>query len=181
MTIVDALKEIVTTLGGTYAASDDTVSELLDKINAAFESGGGGGSGLPAVTTDDNGKLLGVTGGEWGKVDAPTGDTEVRVQFALTVDGQTGAMSATTDADLAETCSAVSAGKLVWGDVIVNGDGVESHYRGIINADVAESGTGNRITVSVIDSVNNGLNLGVYRIKWDANGCIPTRYTLTTT
>lgn len=105
----------------------------------------------------------------------------VRVPFTLTVDAQTGAMSATTDADFSETCSAVSAGNLVWADVIVNGDGVESHYRGIINADVAESGTGNRITVSVIDSVNNGLNLGVYRIKWDATGCIPTRYTLTTT
>lgn len=27
---------------------------------------------LPAVTSDDNGKLLGVSEGAWGKVDAPT-------------------------------------------------------------------------------------------------------------
>lgn len=39
MTIVDVLKEIVTSLGGSYAASDDTVSELLAKVNAAFEDG----------------------------------------------------------------------------------------------------------------------------------------------
>ena len=39
-----------------------------------IQSGGGssGGSDLPDVTTDDNGKVLGVVNGEWDKVDAPS-------------------------------------------------------------------------------------------------------------
>ena len=38
---------------------------------------GGGGSGLPPVTPADNGKLLGVDGGEWKAVDAPAGMEEI--------------------------------------------------------------------------------------------------------
>lgn len=47
------------------------------KVNAAGtgleygEAGGGGGSGLPAVTSSDNGKVLGVVNGEWAKTDVP--------------------------------------------------------------------------------------------------------------
>lgn len=36
---------------------------------------GGGGSDLPPVTAADNGKLLGVEEGAWGKVDPPSGGT----------------------------------------------------------------------------------------------------------
>lgn len=68
MSIVDILKDVVTTLGGTYTADDDTVSELLARIDAAFAATGGS---LPAVTTEDNGDLLGVSGGKWAKVEAP--------------------------------------------------------------------------------------------------------------
>lgn len=39
---------------------------------AVDNAGGGGGSDLPDVTAADNGKLLGVDGGEWGKVDPPS-------------------------------------------------------------------------------------------------------------
>lgn len=70
MTIVEALKELVTAIGGIYTADDDTVSEIVEKLTAAFESGEFV-TNLPAVTAADNGKLFGVTGGAWGKVDAP--------------------------------------------------------------------------------------------------------------
>ena len=36
-------------------------------------AGGGGGVSLPEVSSDDNGMVLGVSEGEWGKVAAPTG------------------------------------------------------------------------------------------------------------
>ena len=70
MTIVEALKSLVTAIGGSYSADDDTVSEILEKVTSAFESGEFV-TDLPAVTAEDNGKLFGVTGGEWGKIDAP--------------------------------------------------------------------------------------------------------------
>ncbi|GEM_PF-1672811 len=40
--------------------------------------GGGGGAGLPAVTGDDDGKVLGVVEGAWGKMELPeSGDSEL--------------------------------------------------------------------------------------------------------
>lgn len=43
---------------------------MLQSLLLGGGSGGGGGSGLPPVTPADNGKLLGVDGGEWKAVDA---------------------------------------------------------------------------------------------------------------
>ena len=138
MTIVEALKDIVTTLGGSYSADDDTISELLDRINTAFENGGGGGgSSLPAVTTDDNGDVLTVVSGAWEKADAPTelpdvdaGDDGdflgvedgvwkcvdrptdiVFVPFTVTISEQVATV--TTTATFADVLSAVAAGKNV--------------------------------------------------------------------
>lgn len=37
-------------------------------------SGGGSGAGLPAVTSEDDGKVLGVVNGAWGKMDIGSGD-----------------------------------------------------------------------------------------------------------
>ena len=71
MTIVEALQNLVTAIGGTYTADDDTVSEVLAKVTAAFESGEFV-TDLPAVTSDDNGDLLTVVSGEWAKADPPT-------------------------------------------------------------------------------------------------------------
>ena len=45
---------------------------------AVMRTGGGGGAGLPAVTADDNGKVLGVVEGAWGKMELPeSGDSEL--------------------------------------------------------------------------------------------------------
>ena len=43
------------------------------QLNEAAGNGsiGGGGSSLPSVTGSDNGKVLGVVEGAWGKMDAP--------------------------------------------------------------------------------------------------------------
>lgn len=47
------------------------IEKLLSEI-AENTSGGGGGSGLPAVTSEDNGDVLTVVEGEWAKA-APSG------------------------------------------------------------------------------------------------------------
>jgi hypothetical protein len=64
-TNVDALKNLYIAFGG----SSDTVADMTtnaDVINAlATLVSAGGGSILPAVTTDDNGKVLKVADGAW--------------------------------------------------------------------------------------------------------------------
>lgn len=48
-----------------------TADEAAVKI--AVDNAGGGDAGLPAVTTDDNGKVLGVVNGAWDKTEPPAG------------------------------------------------------------------------------------------------------------
>lgn len=65
MTNVDALKALYTALGGSAddVAGVTTNSDMIYKIAAVVSAGGG--SVLPAVTTDDNGKVLKVANGKW--------------------------------------------------------------------------------------------------------------------
>lgn len=46
----------------------DTAGYIIDEINKHIDSGGG--SSLPDVTTDDNGKVLTVVNGDWKKAEA---------------------------------------------------------------------------------------------------------------
>lgn len=57
--------------------------------DVAGESGGGGGSGLPAVTEADNGKILGVVNGAWGAMDAGGGGSSdfSTAEVTVTVNG----------------------------------------------------------------------------------------------
>lgn len=43
-------------------------------MTAVEDASGGSGSSLPTVTADDNGKVLGVVDGAWGKMDVPGGE-----------------------------------------------------------------------------------------------------------
>lgn len=64
---IKALKALYVALGGT-AADVANIVYIPDMINAIATVAGGGGSGLPAVTEDDNGKTLRVDEGEWAVV-----------------------------------------------------------------------------------------------------------------
>lgn len=80
---VEALQALYVKLGGeltdTYeniangvAVSDYTViPDVIEAITQKAGSGGGSGSSLPAVTSDDNSKLLTVVNGAWDKADVP--------------------------------------------------------------------------------------------------------------
>lgn len=90
-----------------------TQLNLLDRIADAVEDiasggggggGGGGGSELPAVTSDDNGKVLGVVEGEWAVANAGGG-----LVVNATIEGNT----VTMDKTWQEIFDAVSAGMSV--------------------------------------------------------------------
>ena len=64
-------------------------------------------SELPAVSADDDGKLLGVTGGAWGKVDKPSGGASDFI-ITATLDGDN---NCTVDKTYAQIDEAVQDGK----------------------------------------------------------------------
>ncbi len=55
---------------------NDTKLDVLWNEVEDIKKSGGGGSGLPEVTSADNGKLLGVVNGKWNKMDAPSGGVD---------------------------------------------------------------------------------------------------------
>lgn len=73
---------------------------------------GGGGSDLPAVTADDNGKVLTVVDGAWNKAEASGGDSGVFVA-RFTYDQSTGKYSC--DKTSEEIHAAAEQGKAVLG------------------------------------------------------------------
>ena len=67
-TTVEALKGLYAALGGTAADVAD-ITLIPDMIDAIAEYiGTGGARELPAVTADDNGKVLTVADGAWAAV-----------------------------------------------------------------------------------------------------------------
>lgn len=74
---IDALKKLYVAMGGDAAdvANLNITPEMISAIADIYQ--GGGGASLPAVTTDDNGKLLTVVEGEWDKADNVGGAVEI--------------------------------------------------------------------------------------------------------
>lgn len=106
--IIEALKALYVKLGGTASTVAD-VTQTPDMINAiAGLDIGGGGSSLPAVTSDDNGSVLTVVEGEWDKAEAPSGNND----FVVTYIEDSGTVTA--DKTFAEITAAYNAGKKIY-------------------------------------------------------------------
>lgn len=95
--------------GHLHVEIDTFKAMLYDEEHGEWyeDPGGGGGSGLPPVTSDDNGKVLGVEGGEWGPVDAPS------EFFTVTVSEIQYNNTITADKTFSEITAAFNAGKPV--------------------------------------------------------------------
>lgn len=76
----------------------------LDEI--ANSGGGGGGSDLPTVTSDDNGKVLKVIEGAWDKGTESGGASDLLVNFAVDTDEGT----VTTITSIADIVTAINGG-----------------------------------------------------------------------
>lgn len=156
------------------SANTEYVSiDLVEKQTWDNIVNGGGGSSLPAVTTDDNGKLLGVTGGAWGKVDAQT--ENVFVPFTVTADQQ--GANVTTTADFADVKAAVEAGKNVIAKVTYDGMIVCGGLSGIY-PDINPTVLGFCV---VVDISNPGEQPApqLFKISWGAEGAVATITNLT--
>lgn len=77
----------------------------------ANSSGGGGGSGLPDVTAEDNGKFLGVENAEWKALAAPGGNDDVFVVTIEKTDWPVEGIS--SDKTYSEIKAAYDNGKLI--------------------------------------------------------------------
>lgn len=77
MNTIEALQKLYVALGGEAAdvANLNITPEMISAI--ADIVGGGGGSSLPAVTADDNGKVLAVVEGDWDKAENAGGAVEI--------------------------------------------------------------------------------------------------------
>lgn len=68
---IEALKKLYVAMGGDADDVENlTITPEMISAIADIYQGGGGGSDLPAVTSDDNGKVLAVVEGDWDKADA---------------------------------------------------------------------------------------------------------------
>ena len=88
-TIKESLTDLYVGLGGNPSALADNndTSDVIDDLESAIKAGA-----LPAVTADDNGKVLAVVDGAWKKVTmtAVADTTTGAVTFTLTPDVESG-------------------------------------------------------------------------------------------
>lgn len=95
-----------TDTGKVYMVDEDA-GEWVEQFSLQ-DMGGGGGSGLPPVTSADNGKVLGVEDGEWEPVEQSGGNV-FTVTFTET--GSSGSYSYSADKTFNEISTAASEGK----------------------------------------------------------------------
>lgn len=96
------------------------------------------------------------------------------IEFTLTMDAGTGTLSGSTDADFSDAVSALAAGKTLIGDAVLTTGDTVSHYKGVIGGDVSGDGTADKLSFAAINPTPGGTGLAVYRLKWDANGVLPS-------
>lgn len=150
--------------GSTCVIGDKTYS--LDKVQGWVEPGSGGG-GLPDVTADDNGDVLTVVNGAWGKA-APSGGGGV-LAISATYDSDTEMM--TLDKTFGEISAAFVAGQMYFVHVPETAGTIFAGYYAVTSLWIYSDDSG---TVSMLYN-DNGTPL---YINFDANAAdeYPSKY-----
>lgn len=90
------------------AIPDKPLTRQEQYLDAIAKAGGGGGSALPAVTSADNGKVLGVVDGAWAAEDK---------RFVVTCTPTAQDYSGVMDKSMEEIRAAYHAGKEIWFEI----------------------------------------------------------------
>lgn len=111
----------------TYNGHDvgpNSIFKELDTGNVFYYTGtewavmktsgdGSSGAGLPAVTSEDNGKVLGVVNGTWDKTEAPSGVEKFTVTGDLEENAGSGFTVSNVSASVADILTAINSGRNV--------------------------------------------------------------------
>ncbi len=155
--ILQALTALYVKLGGTAAdvANITTIPAMIKAI-AGLDIGGGGGSSLPTVTADDNGKVLAVVEGAWDKANAIS-DNDFIVTYT-----DSGNDTYTSDKTFADIYSAYQAGQNVTAKMEIAG----STFDIFTLTSISNNGC-------VFSSVSiQSTKISVYQFIHDSNGTI---------
>lgn len=109
-TTVDELKSLYVKMGGSLADVADlqTDAEMIDKIEDLA------GAGLPAVTADDNGKVLSVVEGVWDKAEASGGNIIFDVTASQLPSATSNSLNGSlTNATVEDVLNTINSGKNV--------------------------------------------------------------------
>lgn len=147
MSITKSLKDLIAAFGGSAAAVPNRIDKLIGKLADVVEAGGSGGGG----------------GG---------GSDVIRVPFTLTIDGETGAVTGSTTASIADADAAMAAGKILIADAAIDAGsfGVQ-HLCTVMTGTVGVSGSGGSAFKFAVPLISdNGDKLELYAIAWTADG-----------
>ena len=159
-TTVDALKDVYTELGGSAAtvASMQTDAEVIEALSALV----GSTIELPAVTSDDNGKVLKVIEGAWNKgtdeslpsvISTDAGKALiVDSEGAWGVDDIPSELPSVTSADEGDVLTVNSSGE--WDKATLTQDIV--NYSVTIASDQAVTINGGKTATDILTDLSNG-------------------------
>lgn len=159
--------------GWEYTVPDAVAAALANAAALAPQerpSGGDDtGGALPPVTEADDGKVLGVVDGAWAATDAPSGGGDVlRIPFTLTADMDTGAITGTTEASIADAAAAMEAGKTLIADSTLDfGAAGTNHFCVVMSGMIGASPVFKACASMLSD---DGADLELYGILWTPAG-----------
>lgn len=146
MSITKSLRELIAAFGGSAAAVPNRIDKLIGKLADVVEDGGSGGGGE----------------GE---------SNVVRIPFTLTADPDTGTITGTTDAVIADAAAAMAAGKILIADAMLDAGGYGTqHLCAVMIGTTGVSGVGVAFKACASMLSDDGTELNLYGLAWDSSG-----------
>lgn len=143
MSITKSLRELIAAFGGSAAAVPNRIDKLIGKLADVVEDGGSGGGGE----------------GE---------SNVVRIPFTLTADPDTGAITGTTDAVIADAAAAMAAGKILIADAMMDTGGFGKQHLCALISGVDGAAPAFKACASMLS--DDGTELNLSGLAWTTAG-----------